>query len=369
MIRRELYLADLHVHPHTEFAAPETISLSDGRGIASNSRLAAQHRALLKYREVAALTHVDRTWFLGDVFHVGHLGRVPVDAMEVVVDAIADWPGEVRILAGNHDRHSVGQPDPLSALLSPSVRVFRDFDFTSPGHGLDFYVAPYGPDVADRIAAVSTEHRKRGVLLAHADVAGAALSGSEIVGKTGLGPDHLAGWALVLGGHVHRRQKLAENAWIVGPPWQHSFVEEGFEIGAASVVYGLEQGPLVDFVDGSGWSPKFRTFKPSPDEIAETKNAAEFERNAGNFVRVILPASTVQHVEIDGVRVDKAAPVAAVPRVKFGDAGLLEILERYVAAVAVDESAEIVAAGVAVAHDAATKSPGVAFPRLPESKG
>ena len=97
------------------------------------------------------------------------------------------------------------------------------------------------------------------ILMVHSDIPGAKTpEGFELNETEHLGDwDRLTrGWDLILAGHIHRPQKIGKKTYMLGPPLQHTFGEEGIKCG----YWEIYDDRTIKFRLIKGF-PKFRTLE------------------------------------------------------------------------------------------------------------
>ena len=219
-----------------------------------STRLADARRILTKISEVEC----DVLLFLGDLARGPRPGPV---AYSIAAEAFSRSPAhEIILLQGNHDfggeRYSC--LDVLADGL-PNARVVTAPELLDL-HGVQigclpwtppnklFDKAPHRPQRISRLVAERLVDIARGLgqqldparpslLILHWLIAGQKLAGGLSVMETreplvqAADLEASGSWDLVLAGHNHRRQKVSDNSWAVGPPMRGGFGEEGAPCG------------------------------------------------------------------------------------------------------------------------------------------
>jgi len=211
---------------------------------------------------------------LGDVLHF----RYKVDArlQNTLKDEFKRW-GEaqinVRILPGNHDQYEVSGRNALELFNEmPNVRVYSEPTWTSEGLWI-----PYRKDTEALKAALrSSCTGSCNTLFMHHGVRGAWMNDNvqdnEGVLLESLEPTR---WDAILCGHYHKHQKIGENFWYVGSPWQTTANEAGQVKG-----YVVYSGKAVEFVP-MAWGPRFHRFEVAAGQPIDLRGV-----NARDEVRI-----------------------------------------------------------------------------------
>lgn len=280
-----LVFSDLHLHNWRDFSHPDDVT--------GNSRLTLQIKALDKMLSVAE--DEGRTvLFLGDLFH--QRGRVATNVMNWAMKTISDHPNVgIIMIEGNHDNvsnsiHSESSLEVFSHL--PNVDLIEETKtFT---HGGDLITAvSYGEEYEDIKKYINSTHAN--IFIGHLGVEGAKGSGlSKLDGAFSVGDLTQGNFDLVLLGHYHKRQMLANNAMYVGNPVAQDFGDEGQEKGY--VTFEVKD----DRVEGLKFHkldyPMF--IKVTKDNVTQYHDLDTLAKD--NYVRVVLPESAIKETTLIG---------------------------------------------------------------------
>jgi DNA repair exonuclease SbcCD nuclease subunit len=209
--------------------------------------------------------------FLGDLARTAAPGPM---AYRVAQEALAKFSGPIVLLHGNHDHgntresalhvvadgleeaHVVDRPE----LIMRAGLQIGCLPWAVPGRL--FQAAPHNPKAMNRLVgerlvdickgmSTKLDGNHPNLLIAHWLFSGGTVGELSVaeVGEPLLNVGEIdLDWQVVLGGHNHVRQQLAENVWHVGPPLRGSFGEEQHEVGYAIVEYSGAK-PTVAFHD------------------------------------------------------------------------------------------------------------------------
>lgn len=222
--------------------------------------------------------------FPGDLIHQkdGVPKKVLNEVMRCFFWAMENTGIEILAVSGNHDHGTIN-----TYREGPTAEtVLETFDMTFDRfHLLDMkgkdlggiyvYGIPYFEHAEDFDMALKNapDPEGYGILLTHQTpdkATGAAMMGP------GMRVKDVAGWDLVLNGHVHLKEQLGTNFYDVGAPYQQNFGDKGTDKG----FWLLE-------VDNGGHSMEFRTLNhkmPVFHEIREDEELPEGHKK-GDIVR------------------------------------------------------------------------------------
>lgn len=235
---RFLHAADLHLDSGFDPAAG--VPLDEARAA---SRLALEHLVAAALRE-----RVDLVVLGGDVFDRSRDHEETANFWMEQLDRLHDARVPVVMVAGNHDAESeifgqVVHPDGVTLLssLEPTSRVLDHLDVAVVGQGLDEagFAPDGGPDLAAGFPEADPGLFTIGLL--HTTLGGRkgyrsfAPTSAEVLRARGYGY-----WAL---GHVHRREVVSTDPWIVYP---------GNVQGRGMLETGPKGATLVTVDDGRG---------------------------------------------------------------------------------------------------------------------
>jgi len=259
---------------------------------------------------------------LGDLLHV----RYKVDAriQNAVKDELKRWAMagiRTRIIPGNHDQYEVGGRNALELFAEINgVQVYSVPTWDE--HGLWI---PYRKDPAITLAALATPHNPAfppgDILFMHHGIKSAWMNDNVQDGEglelTALQPER---WKAILCGHYHKNQKIGNNLWYIGSPWQTCANESGQAKGLVHL-----QGSIPTFVPRQ-WGPKFHRFdlqagqsldlsKVNPrDEVRIRTLGAGAEAAAAVLGKQLVEAGLTHHVvtpEVAPLQARLAVPVGA----------------------------------------------------------
>lgn len=291
MGERILFFSDLHLHP-----------------FGSDWRRVDDSLAVLDwiYRE-AVERQIKKVWFLGDFYHVrGYLYPSVVSRAYNELLKFKDAGIEVALLVGNHDmpyRHTTKHNSVTSL---GSVCTIVEQPVVYEGNGWNFYWLPYveGTDKAkwavDQIRA-EVDPNKKSCLLAHLDLYGAKFH-TNIMSTHGLVAEELTKqFDLVLTGHYHTHQKILDNIWYIGSPYQQSYGEidedKGFMI--------FDDGKL-EYVKNT-FSPRYMHITSEQINEGITNNYVTITINDSSNVVQIRELASQFNPRAVSVKIDRTA--------------------------------------------------------------
>ena len=265
-----LAFADLHCHNYSQFS---TI-LPDG----TNSRLADCLDIFRQIREYGKEKGIKKVLFLGDLFNTRT--KLAIDVYHKVFDELVEMKiegFEVYLIVGNHDQFLKS-----GALHSmrPMSSVAEVIDGPAYIEELDTFAVPYIENLeARRRAILAAQDAGAGILAIHSSVDGAKVGPTDLVLEEGLKLSDFGGnkFRLVLLGHYHKSQKLAENIMYLGSPLQLNLGERND---------GEKGFWIVDTEDYS-----MEMVATQYPKFIELENEWLPEEVKGNFVRLILGGS------------------------------------------------------------------------------
>jgi exonuclease SbcD len=251
-----------------------------GRMFHGHDLLPDQEAALTALAELARDEQVDGVLLSGDIYDRAIPSAEAVGVATRALQRIRDAGAQIVAIAGNHD--SAARLGAFSGFLAAGGlhlrtgvdALDRPVVFARAGEQVAVYGIPYlEPDLArhslglagptshhaivgaamDRVRAdLASRPRCRSVVLAHAFVVGAAVSGSErsiaVGGVESVGADVFDGIDYVALGHLHTAQRVSERLRYSGSVLPYSFTEAGAEKGVW-LVEVPESGPVrVDWL-------------------------------------------------------------------------------------------------------------------------
>ncbi len=282
---RFIATADLHVHNYTQFAR-----IIDGL----NSRLLDCVKVLDEIEEyIVSNDDIEAFLFLGDLFN--SRTKVSIEVYHLVYERlkrIKETGVEIHILVGNHDQflrrgvyHSIKPFSDIAHVIDQPEKFY--LDKLTP-----VYAVPYIEDLKERKEAIrkiiGKKQKKQGILMIHTGVAGAKVSSlSDFMLKDEIRVEELYPefFDLVLLGHYHKSQYLADNILYLGSPLQLNFGEREDKKGFWDIKID-RTGFKANLIETH--SPKFVLIDGSEDEDVEFEN---------NYVKVVLPEANDKDVK------------------------------------------------------------------------
>jgi DNA repair exonuclease SbcCD nuclease subunit len=199
---------------------------------------------------------VEELWILGDVFHKRDLISVPIFNLVDSVLRQASGHMSLSIVAGNHDQTTKGGQEVSIETFSKIASIYKyitSYQLRAPAENI--LALPYRESYSslwDKLDPSKT------VIMGHCGIEGSRLTGFEIKGKGEVTREELQLDKLVAGffGHYHVHQQVAERAWYIGSPLQHSFRDVNNKCGF--MLADFANGKLVEtqFIENT-FSPKF----------------------------------------------------------------------------------------------------------------
>jgi hypothetical protein len=258
---------------------------------------------------------------LGDFYHLRY--RLEVWLQNAVLDFLRG-PGagfQWHFLPGNHDQIDVAGRNALEAFGSlDNVTVY-----TEPTDTADFLWLPYRKDAREFLPHIANS--KAPICMIHHGFAG-ALRNNGTTNDTGLHPSAVAKFALVLSGHYHKAQTVA-NVEYVGSPYETRADEAGDPHG-----YVLLQGRTLQRVS-CNWGPRHHKVWVRDAEAVPNYDGYR----PGDVVRAFVTrenaGAVAEKLDAAGVAytLDFQLPDAPVDRLQVKEnASLLEYAGAYVAA-------------------------------------
>ncbi len=265
-----LAFADLHAHNYSQFSS----ILSDG----TNTRLADCLDIFRQIREYGEKKGIKKALFLGDLFNTRT--KVAIDVYYKVFDELAVMKSEgfeLFLIVGNHDQflksgaiHSIRPLSSVATVIDKPICLKE----------LDVYAIPYIENLEARRGAIMAGRKAgAGILAIHSPVDGALVGPTDVALQDGLKLADLKGNAfkMILLGHYHKSQKLAENVHFLGSPLELNLGErndgqKGFWV-VDTEDYSMKMIPT-----------QYPRFIELEDEWTE-------EQVRNNFVRLVLKNS------------------------------------------------------------------------------
>jgi len=236
-----LHAADLHLD------SPFT-GLDESAGVPEDQVRTASRRALAHLVDAALHEGVDLVVFAGDVFDRSHVDQATAGFWRTQLERLHEAQVPVVMVAGNHDAESelfgqVSHPGRVTLLSSgePEGFILDRLDVAVVGQGLD--EAGFAPDGGPDLAATfpDADPALFTIGLLHTSLGGRKGYGSFAPTSAGVLRARGYGyWAL---GHVHHREVVATDPWIVFP---------GNVQGRGMLETGPKGATLVTVADGKG---------------------------------------------------------------------------------------------------------------------
>lgn len=259
--------ADLHMHKYTQFSDPV-------EGI--NGRL-FQSLLVLSYIAQVANHYKVPIFFPGDFFETqsGLENQVGSLAMNAYKKCIADRGLDFYCISGNHDMSERNGLDHKSPTHLDKFKVFKGFtsldDLTciiTKDSKMLIQGVPYMDNDSDTLKSIQDKAKSTNlakgaikILMLHQDFPGAKTpAGFECKEYKALNTDLdklFKPWDFVLCGHIHKPQKIAKNAWMLGSPIQQISSDEGTKMG----YWKMYSDKTMKFVPLNKKFPVFRTIK------------------------------------------------------------------------------------------------------------
>ncbi len=140
------------------------------------------------------------------------------------------------VLLGNHDRTNTGDTSPscLPVMAAAGAVEFENAGIYEVAEGIEIYMVPFIRDKQELLRVLRERPTKTLLLAFHAELKGCKVSMStnanseSSIPVDALWPDD---YALCVGGHIHHQQKLRDNVWYAGSPFQHDWRETNHRSG------------------------------------------------------------------------------------------------------------------------------------------
>lgn len=233
-----VFFTDFHAHLWSEFANP----VPDPKLV--NDRFSQQIGTLNDIFKFAD-EHQYGVVHGGDLFHAR--SSVDTRVINAVFKTIASYKNVPTILLrGNHDSVSNQMDSPASIDIFnqlPNVIVidtptYKDLDVDGERVHIEFM--PYGEDIPNMKKCLDEQSKRTdkenaniNIEVAHLGIDGAkqGLSTHRLAFAFGVADLHPESYDAVYVGHIHLRQKLADNMWYGGSTMQLTFNDQGQEKG------------------------------------------------------------------------------------------------------------------------------------------
>lgn len=170
----------------------------------------------------------------GDLFH--DRKAISLDVLHATRDLLNKYQDTNLILnVGNHDQFlRRGEINSMSICNGPNTKIFqKEVVGEAYYEGIKFYIIPFIEDserFKELVGEIPLAPDTLNVLLMHQGVDGALLAkNSKAKGKIALSDLRLYDFDLVLSGHYHKPQKMADNFFYIGSPYEIDEGEAGDE--------------------------------------------------------------------------------------------------------------------------------------------
>lgn len=292
-----IVFSDLHLHQFQEFSKPD----KEYGNTRLKDQIMALDEILYNAKEIGA-----NVLFLGDFFHQRGMVKTPV--LNWGLKTLMKYPDvKILMIEGNHDNvdNSIHSESSLT-LLSQLSNVTLIEDYGSVKIDDDTFVGiSYGDETTELKDYIKSH--KATAMLGHLGVSGSLGAGSSKLDGPftvkDLCPDN---YGLVLLGHYHKRQKLAEKVYYVGDPVAQNFGEANEYKGYS--YFETSDGHVVDE------SYKFCPLEKYPRFLSLSEsdvNESTEELAKNNFIRIRVNQDAVERVKELGVEVQNNIRVEA----------------------------------------------------------
>ncbi len=254
----------------------------------------------------------------GDLWHAR--ASLSVRQLNALMNVIAKWPRTI-LIPGNHDEVSIDGKVHAMCVFEPYEHVTVA---TEPLIDDDARMAfiPWREEAGEQERIIGGLVGDGWTIFGHAEVEGATTNHNhKAPGRVKIETlDRVARAAYF--GHYHKRQKLGENTWYLGSPFEMDFGEMGDPKGVALITSG---DPDPVFLDMDHFPKHLRVHWPSqrellanarPQDITEiVMDAAEMRSAAlaaaiagtkGDVRPVIAPIVTTEGVPVAALTLDAA---------------------------------------------------------------
>lgn len=157
---------------------------------------------------------------------------IPINTLDVLCQGLAKLPGTPKTnakLTGNHEQFLRNTSVSNWRLFAPYFTVYNGVSSKQLDDSTRVWYASYPEDYQELARTLALEADKyrtqRKILFGHFQVKGATIGNAK--SNSGVPMEALAGFDLVLLGHVHAPQSLSDRAHYVGSPFQQDWGEAG----------------------------------------------------------------------------------------------------------------------------------------------
>lgn len=231
----------------------------------------------------------DCIFHLGDIFH-SRKGQTQemLSVFDDILDELHKENINLILIPGNHDKQNYGSWESFlkSYRHHPALELIQEYDVYSDDdvniHMLPFFEDEVYIDYLNKLKE-NNKFNDKNVLLTHIGFSGAVMNNGIPV-DSAITPNHVRDFGLVISGHYHDQQVLAEgHIKYMGAAMQHDFGEN--ENKGLTILYDDLSTELfsLDF-------PKFKTFEIDAKEIT-LKDIADLKKEkeeSKDNIRIIL---------------------------------------------------------------------------------
>lgn len=252
--------SDIHIHPFGNYS---TI-LPNGL----NSRVQDSINCITQIKDYCITNNIDAVLFGGDLFHERR--QVTTSTYNAGLDAIKQLAGVVPIFAisGNHDQSDkLGTTHSLHGFHNLKNVTVADkpgsYIFSGWKYEYEVVAIPYTENTEMLKEIVNNKRLTYSlprIQLIHTGIQGATI-GTDFVYANPTDPTlhdlACSKYDLVVLGHFHKHQQLAENCWYIGSPLAHNWSDKGEIKGF--LVYDTETKTIEQI---SLKAPRFIEYNP-----------------------------------------------------------------------------------------------------------
>jgi len=264
-----LLFSDLHADNYRLFS---TI-LENGL----NSRLVAQTKIINQVKLIARKYKVTQIFFLGDLFNnqSPNINKILYNVLFFMIQSLAEVV-PICLLTGNHDLfNNTHLFTPFSSI--PNVTIINNVT-TIQLDGKTIDLIPWVLNDPGHLPVKKSDY-----CFAHFGIQGADI-GNNFVIEEAIDPVTLKDYKLVLAGHFHTRQQVADNAYQIGSIMANSFKDYLHEDKGVWILDPTDD--KLTFIPIA--SPKFHTLEFFKQEQIDT-----FKFNPNDYYRVILKSDNL----------------------------------------------------------------------------
>lgn len=205
-----LVFSDLHAHNYSACS-----TMVDGM----NSRLKVCVDVLCQIRSYAKEHKIPLTLFLGDLFQ--STAKLDVEVLNVVHQALTDWPGELISLVGNHDWVSEARDIHALEVFKRNFQVI-DRPTSLTRQGSLFFLAPYRKSGwKEELRGVRADY-----YCLHQGIEGVEIRPGLYL-KERMDLEDMPADGLVFSGHYHNFQRPVSNIFYTGAPLHRDWADQG----------------------------------------------------------------------------------------------------------------------------------------------